>query len=106
MNRPGQVCGCYRYSLDQRDGVGRYRRQGGFYPTHIAGWRETSKRANDWESAATTRIVRGTWDDRKRSQELERKLARKEKALAEAAAQMILRKKADAVLVYTKGEGE
>jgi hypothetical protein len=43
------------------------------------------------EPAATIRIVRGTRDDRKRSQELERKLARKEKALAEAAALIILR---------------
>ena len=91
MTRPGQVCGCYRYSLDERDGVRRSRRQKGLYREQIAGWRETSKRANDCKLAATNRIVRGTWDDRKRIQELERELVRKEKALAETAALIILR---------------
>lgn len=39
---------------------------------------------------ATQRITRETKDDKKRIQALERELARKEKALAEAAALMIL----------------
>jgi hypothetical protein len=38
-----------------------------------------------------------TRDDRKRIRELERELARKEKALAEAAALMVSRKKAEAI---------
>lgn len=54
-------------------------------------------RANDWDRAASRQIARETRDAGKRIQQLERELARKEKALAEAAALMILRKKADAI---------
>jgi len=42
--------------------------------------------------------------DRKRICELERELHRKEKALAEAAALMVLRKKADAIWGAPEGE--
>jgi hypothetical protein len=49
------------------------------------------------ERAATSRITRETKDDKKRIKDLERDLARKEKALAEAAALIILRKKAEAI---------
>lgn len=56
-------------------------------------WRKACDRANDWERAATSRIMRETKDEKKRINELERDLARKEKALAEAAPLMLLRKK-------------
>ena len=61
-----------------------------------------TKRANDWERAATSRIPRETKDDKKRIKDLERDLAgcdlaSKEKALAEAAALIILRRKAAAI---------
>jgi len=49
------------------------------------------------ERAATIRISRQTKDDKKRIKDLERDLARKEKALAETAALIILRKKAKAI---------
>lgn len=77
--------------------LGEYCRRRGVYPEQLAVWREACERANDWERAATTRITRETRDDKKRIKELERDLARKEKALAEAAALMILRKKAEAI---------
>ncbi|WP_138473384.1 hypothetical protein [Poseidonocella sp. HB161398] len=48
---------------------------------------------NDWDRTASARIARETRDDRKRIKDLERELARKEKALAEAAALLVLRKK-------------
>ena len=60
-------------------------------------WREACARANDRERAATTRISHETRDDKRRIRDPERDLARKEKALAEAAALMILRKKAEAI---------
>ncbi|WP_420023571.1 hypothetical protein ACN9JG_04200 [Cereibacter azotoformans] len=56
--------------------------------------------------AAASRIARGTRDDKKRIQQLERELARKEKALAEAAALMILRKKVEAIWDRREGEDE
>lgn len=77
--------------------LGEYCRRRGIYPEQIRVWREACERANDWERAAASRIARETRDDKKRIQQLERELARKEKALAEAAALMILRKKAEAI---------
>ena len=50
--------------------------------------------------------MRETKDNKKRIQQLERELARKEKALAEAAALMILRKKAEAIWGPRGGEDE
>jgi uncharacterized protein YukE len=52
---------------------------------------------DNWERAASRQIARETKDAKQRIQQLERELARKEKALAEAAARMILRKKAEAI---------
>ncbi len=77
--------------------LGECSRRRGVYPEQLRVWREARERANDWERAATTRITREAKDDRKRINDLERDLARKEKALAEAAALMILRKKAWAI---------
>lgn len=81
-------------SMNEVD-LGEYCRRRGLYAEQLRVWREACERANDWERAATSRITRETKDDKKRIQQLE--LARKEKALAEAAALMILRKKAEAI---------
>lgn len=86
--------------------LGAYCRRRGIYPEQLSVWREACERANDWERAASTRIARETKDDKKRIKELERELARKEKALAEAAALMILRKKVDAIWGRKDGEDE
>jgi hypothetical protein len=56
-------------------------------------WRDACERANDWEKTASNRIARETKDNKKRIRELELELARKEKALAETAALIVLRKK-------------
>lgn len=77
--------------------LGEYCRRRGIYPKQLRVWREACERADDWERAAASRITRETKDDKKRIRKLERELARKEKALAEAAALMILRKKAGAI---------
>ena len=84
--------------------LSEYCRQRGLYPEQIDVWRQACGRANDWERTATQRIARETKDDKKRIQTLERDLARKEKALAEAAALMILRKKAEAIWGPEGGE--
>ncbi|CUH38647.1 hypothetical protein JSE7799_01443 [Jannaschia seosinensis] len=77
--------------------LGEYCRRRGIYPDQLTVWREAYARANDWERAASRQIARETRDANKRVQQLERELARKEKALAEAAALTILRKKAEAI---------
>jgi len=83
-------------SMNEAD-FGEYCRRQGLYPEQLRVWRTACERANDWERAATQRITRETKDAQQRIQGLERELARKEKALAEAAALMILRKKAEAI---------
>lgn len=88
-------------SLNAAD-LAEYCRHRGLYPEQLRVWREACERANDWERAAQTRIARETKDDKKRIRELERELNRKEKALAETAALLTLRKKAAAIW----GEGE
>jgi len=83
-------------SLNEAD-LGECCRRRGLYPEQLRVWREACARANDGDRAATSRIARETKDANKRIQQLERELARKQKALAEAAALMILRKKAEAI---------
>lgn len=85
---------------------GEYCRQRGLYAEQLRVWREACERANDWERAASNRIARETKDDKKRIRDLERELARKEKALAETAALMVLRKKAEAIWGPAEGEAE
>ena len=92
-------------SMNQAD-LGEYCRRRGIYPEQLAVWREACERANDWERAAASRIARETHDDKTRIQQLERELARKERALAEAAALMILRKKVEAIRDRREGEDE
>jgi transposase-like protein len=86
--------------------LSEYCRQRGVYPEQLRAWRAACEQANDWDRAASRQIARETKDDKKRIQQLERDLVRKEKALAEAAALMILRKKADAIWGRKEGEDE
>lgn len=85
---------------------GEYCRRRGIYAEQLAVWREACARANDWERSAFRQIARETRDANKRVQQLERDLARKEKALAEATALMILRKKAEAIWGPEEGAEE
>jgi len=77
--------------------VAEYCRKRGLYPAQIAAWRSACEQANDWDRASTARLGHATREEKKRVKDLERDLARKEKALAEAAALLILRKKASAI---------
>lgn len=90
-------------ALNETD-LAEYCRQRGLLPEQIRAWRAACEEANDWERASTARMTQTSREERKRIQALERELARKEKALAEAAALMILRKKAAAI--WGQGEDE
>ena len=79
-----------------------YCRQRGLYPEQIGVWRAACEQANDWERASSQRLGQAIKDEQKRIKTLERDLARKEKALAEAAALLVLRKNAAAIW----GDGE
>ena len=86
--------------------LSEYCRRRGLYREQLSAWRAACERANDWDRSAARQIARETKDDRKRIQQLERELMRKEKALAEAAALTILRKKADAIWGPSQGGDE
>ena len=83
-------------ALNEAD-LAEYCRKRGLYPAQIAAWRSACEQANDWDRACTARLGQATKEEKKRVKDLERELARKEKALAEAAALLILRKKASAI---------
>src|SRR3954449_13016987 len=69
-----------------------YCRQRDLYAEQIQTWRTACEQANDWERASSQRLGQATKEEKKRIKALERDLARKEKALAEAAALLVLRK--------------
>jgi transposase-like protein len=79
-----------------------YCRHRGLYAEQIQAWRTACEQANDWERASTQRLGQATKEEKKRIETLERDLARKEEALAEAAALLVLRKNAAAIW----GDGE
>ena len=83
-------------ALNETD-LAEYCRKRGLYPAQITAWRSACEQANDWDRASTARLGQATKEEKKRVKDLERELARKEKALAEAAALLILRKKASAI---------
>jgi transposase len=75
----------------------------GVYPAELDKWRSscTAALAEPEEARATPQATR---QDRKRIKELERDLLRKDRALAETAALLVLSKKV--VAIFNKGEDE
>jgi hypothetical protein len=82
--------------------LAEYSRKRGLFPAQIATWRAACEQANDWDRTSAARLGRATKEEKKRVKDLERELARKDRALAEAAALLVLRKKASAIW----GDGE
>ena len=74
-----------------------YCRERGLYPEQIRQWREACEQANDWDRNQNKRLKKARKADEKRIKDLERDLGRKDKALAETAALLVLRKKAQAI---------
>jgi transposase-like protein len=82
--------------------LGEYCRKRGVYPEEIRAWRLACERANDGGAVQRSPGRAEAQANKRRMRELEGELRRKEKALAEAAALLVLRKKAQAIW----GEGE
>ena len=72
-----------------------YCRENGLYVEQIARWKTAAINGNEGSSSKTRNPL--LTKEKKHSRHLERELRRKEKALAEAAALLILRKKAQAI---------
>ena len=80
-------------------------REHGVYPQELEQWRESATQAlTEPEEARASR--RETKADRRRIKELERELRRKDKALAETAALLVLSKKLEAIFQQDKDEDE
>ena len=81
-----------------------YCRKRGLYPNQIKQWRIACEQANDWDRAQNKRLQDTTRNADKKIKALEKELIRKEKALAETAALLVLRKKAQAIWEESEDE--
>ena len=72
-------------------------RERGLYPGQVRRWRRACEEANDWDRAQNDRLRAARKADQQRLKSLERELKKKNKALAEAAALLVLSKKAEAI---------
>ena len=77
--------------------LAEYAREKGLYVEQIKAWRDACMNANGGIAKEAARLNRALKDSQKERRKLERELHRKEKALAEAAALLVLRKKARAI---------
>lgn len=73
-----------------------YCRKRGIYPEQLQAWKHACEQANG-PGKGKAQGLSDAQAERRRTKELERELRRKEKALAEAAALLVLRKKAQAI---------
>jgi hypothetical protein len=89
-------------ALDEA-GKNAWCREHGVFPAELDKWRlnATTALAEPEEARASPQATR---QDKKRIKELERELLRKDRALAETAALLVLSKKVAAI--FNKGEGE
>ena len=77
--------------------LAEYCRRKGLYPEQIQRWREAAAGGNDDTQRLSPAERRELQAERKKTRQLEKELRRKDKALAEAAALLILEKKAQAI---------
>ena len=84
--------------------TGEYCRQKGLTREQLTQWRSACEQANDWDQATTAKTRSAAKAAEKEKKKLKAELARKEKALAEAAALLVLREKLAAL--YAKDEDE
>jgi len=84
--------------------LSEYCRAKGLYVEHVKKWRETCIAANGQEHEISKDLRVELQGDKKKIKILEKELNRKEKALAEAAALLVLRKKLGAIFGDTEEE--
>jgi transposase-like protein len=77
--------------------LSEYCRKKGLYVEQVEAWKSAAVRANDSAEDQDKTLREQRAYDRKKIRRLEKELNRKEKALAEAAALLVLRKKARAI---------
>ena len=90
-------------SLNEAE-LAEYCRKKGLYPEQVKAWRAACKKANVSAAEIAQQIRTAMAAEKKRNKELERELRRKERALAETAALLTLRKKAAVIWGEEKDE--
>jgi len=83
-------------SLNEEE-LAAYCRRKGLYAEQVARWREAAEAGAETLRPLSAEERRELQKERKKNRKLEKELRRKEKALAEAAALLILQKKAQAI---------
>ena len=83
-------------SLNETE-LAEYARKKGLYVEQIKAWKDACMNANGGIAKEAARLNRELKDSQKERKKLEKELQRKEKALAEAAALLVLSKKANAI---------
>lgn len=83
-------------SLNESE-LAEYARKKGLYVEQIKAWKDACMNANGGIAKEAARLNRELKDSQKERKKLEKELQRKEKALAEAAALLVLSKKANAI---------
>ena len=83
-------------SLNEAE-LAEYARKKGLYVEQIKAWKDACMNANGGIAKEAARLNRELKDSQKERKKLEKELLRKEKALAEAAALLVLSKKANAI---------
>ena len=84
------------YHMNEAE-IAVYCRSHGIYPEELKEWKETCLHANEQHAQLHQQLKSELREEKKSKSILERELRRKDKALAEAAALLILRKKAEAI---------
>ena len=84
--------------------LAEYARKKGLYVEQIKSWKDAYLNANGGVAKEAARLNRELKDSEKECKKLEKELQRKEKALAEAAALLVLSKKANAIWGEPEGE--
>jgi transposase-like protein len=77
--------------------LAEYCRKKGLYPEQVKRWKKTCQGANDLKNAQDKDLSQQIRQMKEQNKALERELDRKEKALAETAAILVLRKKVQAI---------
>lgn len=89
------------YTMSEID-LSKYCREKGLYVQEVKNWRVSCIDANQIDNGNSKELKQELQDEKRKTKSLEKELSRKEKALAETAALLVLRKKLDAIL----GEAE
>jgi transposase-like protein len=84
------------FALNEAE-LAEYCRKKGLYPEEVRAWRTQAERAMAGSVVSAKELGAAVAAEKKRAKALERELKRKEKALAETAALLTLRKKAAAI---------